>query len=80
MGGSLEATKQQIKSLEVDLKEFKGINQKYTDQLIKVKVCVSLDFCLEVTDFGRAVGGYGQRRLGEVCQGSGQVSILCMAA
>lgn len=38
IGGKLEAAKGQVKELESDLKEFRGINQKYTDQLIKVKV------------------------------------------
>lgn len=38
IGGQLEASKGQVKHLESDLKEYKGINQKYTDQLIKVKV------------------------------------------
>lgn len=37
--GELGSLKAQLKSLENDLKEFKDVHKKYTDQLIRVKVC-----------------------------------------
>ena len=36
--GELVSLKSQLKSLESDYREFKDVNKKYTDQLIKVKV------------------------------------------
>ncbi|KAF8798952.1 hypothetical protein BYT27DRAFT_6885490 [Phlegmacium glaucopus] len=36
--GELSSLKVQLKSLETDLKEFKDVHKKYTDQLIRVKV------------------------------------------
>jgi len=36
--GELGSLKAQLKSLETDLKEFKDVYKKYTDQLIRVKV------------------------------------------
>ncbi|KAK7048369.1 DNA repair protein rad50 [Favolaschia claudopus] len=38
MAGELSSSKSQLKTLESDLKDFKDINKKYTDQLIKVKM------------------------------------------
>ncbi|KAF7365212.1 DNA repair protein rad50 [Mycena venus] len=38
MAGELSSSRSQLKSLEGDLKDFKDINKKYTDQLIKVKM------------------------------------------
>jgi len=38
LSGELSSLKVQQKSLEADLKEFKDIHKKYTDQLIRVKV------------------------------------------
>ncbi|THH19195.1 hypothetical protein EW146_g1924 [Bondarzewia mesenterica] len=37
-GGELQACKGQLKQLEKDLREYKGIDKKYTEQLIKVKM------------------------------------------
>jgi DNA repair protein RAD50 len=36
--GELASHKAQLKTLESDLKEFRDINKRYRDQLIKVKV------------------------------------------
>lgn len=44
MAGELSSSRSQLKTLESDLKDFKEINKKYTDQLIKVKV-LRLDLC-----------------------------------
>ncbi|KAJ6613278.1 P-loop containing nucleoside triphosphate hydrolase protein [Mycena sp. CBHHK59/15] len=38
LAGELSSSRSQLKSLESDLKDFKDINKKYTDQLIKVKM------------------------------------------
>lgn len=38
LGGEVSSQKSQLKTWESDLKEFKDINKRYTDQLIKVKV------------------------------------------
>ncbi|KDQ62331.1 hypothetical protein JAAARDRAFT_66083 [Jaapia argillacea MUCL 33604] len=38
IGGELSSHKSQLKTLETDLKEFKNVNKKYTDQLVKVKM------------------------------------------
>ncbi|KAJ7250863.1 AAA domain-containing protein [Mycena haematopus] len=38
LAGELSSSKSQLKELESDLKDFKEINKKYTDQLIKVKM------------------------------------------
>lgn len=38
IAGELSSHKSQLKTWEADLKEFKDINKRYTDQLIKVKV------------------------------------------
>lgn len=38
IGGEVSSQKSQLKTWENDLKEFKDINKRYTDQLIKVKV------------------------------------------
>ncbi|KAJ6508778.1 hypothetical protein C8R45DRAFT_1050733 [Mycena sanguinolenta] len=38
MAGELSSSRSQLKGLESDLKDFKEINKKYTDQLIKVKM------------------------------------------
>lgn len=38
MEGELVSLKSQLQSLESDFKEFKDVNKKYTDQLIRVKV------------------------------------------
>ncbi|TFY65667.1 hypothetical protein EVG20_g5422, partial [Dentipellis fragilis] len=38
IGGELKSDKEQLKTLERDLRDFKDINKKYTDQLIKVKM------------------------------------------
>ena len=42
IAGEVSSHKSQLKAWEVDLKEFKDISTRYTDQLIKVKVIVSL--------------------------------------
>ena len=41
IGGELNSLKAQLKTLEKEVKEYKDINQKYTDQLVKVKVWIS---------------------------------------
>ncbi|KZV65287.1 hypothetical protein PENSPDRAFT_655878 [Peniophora sp. CONT] len=38
IGGELNSLKAQLKVLEKEVKEYKDINQKYTDQLVKVKM------------------------------------------
>ncbi|KAI0322043.1 AAA domain-containing protein [Amylostereum chailletii] len=38
LGGVLSSSRNQLKDLEEDLKEFKNINKKYTEQLVKVKM------------------------------------------
>lgn len=38
IGGELTSLRAQLKRLEGDLGEYKGINKQYTDQLVKVKV------------------------------------------
>ena len=38
IGGELTSLRAQLQKLEEDLREFKDINKKYTDQLVKVKV------------------------------------------
>ncbi|KAH8114569.1 AAA domain-containing protein [Phellopilus nigrolimitatus] len=38
LGGELNSLKDQLKTLEKDLSEFKDINKRYTDQLVKVKM------------------------------------------
>ncbi|KAF8134783.1 AAA domain-containing protein [Mycena galopus ATCC 62051] len=38
MAGELSSSRSQLKTLESDLRDFKDINKKYTDQLIKVKM------------------------------------------
>lgn len=39
VGGELSSLKAQVRTLENDMKDFKDIGKRYTDQLIKVKVC-----------------------------------------
>lgn len=41
--GELGSLKSQLQSLESDFKEFKDVNKKYTDQLIRVKVITLRD-------------------------------------
>ncbi|KAJ7069782.1 hypothetical protein C8F01DRAFT_1113982 [Mycena amicta] len=38
LAGELNSQRSQLKGLETDMKEFKDVNKKYTDQLIKVKM------------------------------------------
>ena len=38
LGGEISSHKSQLKTWEDDLKDFKDINKRYTDQLIRVKV------------------------------------------
>lgn len=45
IGGELSSNRTQLKTWEVDMREFKDINKKYTDQLIKVKVSFKHEHC-----------------------------------
>lgn len=38
--GELSSLRVQLRTIEADFKEFKDINKRYRDQLIKVKVCM----------------------------------------
>lgn len=38
IGGELSSHKAQLREWENDMKDFKDVNKKYTDQLVKVKV------------------------------------------
>ncbi|KAJ6559188.1 hypothetical protein DFH09DRAFT_921753 [Mycena vulgaris] len=53
MAGELSSSRSQLKSLEADLKDFKDINKKYTDQLIKVKMSDMANSDLE--KYGKAL-------------------------
>ncbi|KAJ7109736.1 hypothetical protein C8R43DRAFT_904551 [Mycena crocata] len=53
MAGELSSSRSQLKSLEGDLKDFKDINKKYTDQLIKVKMSDMANSDLE--KYGKAL-------------------------
>lgn len=73
--GELSSNKSQLKTWAGDLAEFKDINKRYTDQLIKVKVrnlqfsaTGKLNLPLDVR--------YGKQRPGEVRKGFGQVSLI----
>jgi DNA repair protein RAD50 len=43
IAGEVSSHKSQLKAWELDLKEFKEINKRYTDQLIRVKVSTYLN-------------------------------------
>jgi hypothetical protein len=67
--GSLKA---QVKTVEEDLKQFKDVNKKYTDQLIKVKVTVSrLGGYVQIRLIEMPGVGHGQHRFGKICQSVG---------
>ncbi|KAJ7134632.1 P-loop containing nucleoside triphosphate hydrolase protein [Mycena epipterygia] len=53
LAGELSSSRSQLKSLESDLKDFKDINKKYTDQLIKVKMSDMANSDLE--KYGKAL-------------------------
>ncbi|KAJ7459863.1 hypothetical protein FB451DRAFT_1182155 [Mycena latifolia] len=53
LAGELSSSRSQLKSLEGDLKDFKDINKKYTDQLIKVKMSDMANSDLE--KYGKAL-------------------------
>lgn len=38
IGGEISSHQEQLKMTEKDLRDFKDINKRYTDQLVKVKV------------------------------------------
>lgn len=49
LGGEMASHRAQLSTWESDLKEFKDVSKRYTDQLVKVKVCgavlVFLNWC-----------------------------------
>ncbi|KAG5648426.1 hypothetical protein DXG03_005000 [Asterophora parasitica] len=47
IAGEVSSHQSQLKALELDLKEFKNINKKYTEQLIRVKVGITFAGDLE---------------------------------
>ncbi|KAJ7095861.1 hypothetical protein B0H15DRAFT_827394 [Mycena belliarum] len=53
LAGELSSSRNQLKSLENDMKDFKDINKKYTDQLIKVKMSDMANSDLE--KYGKAL-------------------------
>ncbi|KAJ7044129.1 hypothetical protein C8F04DRAFT_1228961 [Mycena alexandri] len=53
LAGELSSSRSQLKSLEADLRDFKEINKKYTDQLIKVKMSDMANSDLE--KYGKAL-------------------------
>ncbi|KAJ7165380.1 P-loop containing nucleoside triphosphate hydrolase protein, partial [Mycena filopes] len=53
LAGELSSSRNQLRSLEADLKDFRTINKKYTDQLIKVKMCELANSDLE--KYGKAL-------------------------
>ncbi|KAJ7784558.1 hypothetical protein B0H16DRAFT_1492970 [Mycena metata] len=68
LAGELSSSRSQLKSLETDLKDFKDVNKKYTDQLIKVKMSDMANSDLE--KYGKALDNaimkYHGLKMGEV--------------
>jgi DNA repair protein RAD50 len=75
IGGELSSLKDNAKTQEKDMKEFKDVNRRYKDQLVKVKVLFEIFIVRNSTTdmlFAADVR-HGQQRSREIFQSFGQV-------